>query len=50
MKSYKRDRARLVLRDYVRLTPRNGKYSESMLAERTCFESALLAMRATSTQ
>jgi len=46
MKSYKADRARLVLRDYVRLTPRNGRYTEAMLAERQVFEEALLALRA----
>ena len=37
MTSYKRERAQLVLRDYVRLTPRDGKYTESILAERACF-------------
>jgi hypothetical protein len=37
MRSYKAERARLVLRDYVRLTPRNGRYSEVMRIERTRF-------------
>jgi LAGLIDADG-like domain len=46
MRSYKGDRARLVLRDYVRLTPRNGKYTEAMLVERSVFEDALLALQA----
>jgi hypothetical protein len=46
MRSYKGDRARLVLRNYVRLTPRNGKYTEAMRAERSAFEGALLALRA----
>lgn len=46
MHSYKRDRARLALSDYVRLTPRNGKYTEPMRAEREVFESALLGLLA----
>jgi len=46
MKSYKAHRARLALRDYVRLTPRNGKYTEAMRTERLLFEDALLALRA----
>ena len=50
MTSYKRERAQLILRDYVRLTPRNGKYTESMLAERACFERAVLGLRATASQ
>jgi hypothetical protein len=45
MQSYKRDRARLALSEYVRLTPRNGKYSETMLVERGAFESTLLGLR-----
>jgi hypothetical protein len=46
MRSYKRDRAQLVLRDYVRLTPRNGKYTEALHAERTAFEDRVLTCRA----
>jgi hypothetical protein len=46
MQSYQGDRARLVLREYIRLTPRNGKYSETMLAERGVFERTLLGLRA----
>jgi hypothetical protein len=40
------DRARLALRGYVRLTPRNGKYSQTLLAERAIFESTLPGLRA----
>lgn len=47
MQSYKGARARLVLRDYLRLTPRNGKYTEETLVERGAFEVALLRLRAT---
>jgi len=46
MRSYKRERAGLVLRDYVRLTPRNGKYTEAMRVERHAFEETLLALQA----
>jgi hypothetical protein len=34
VRSYKRDRARLVLSDYLRLTPRNGRYTDAMRVER----------------
>ena len=46
MTSYKRQRARLVLADYVRLTPRNGKYTAAMRVEREVFENLLLSLRA----
>ena len=46
LKFYKRERARLILRDYVRLTPRNGKYSPEQKAERQRFESDVLALKA----
>jgi hypothetical protein len=44
LQSYKRERARLALADYVRLTPRNGKYTETMRAARHVFENALLSL------
>lgn len=44
--SYKRQRAELVLRDYLRLTPRNGKYSETVKSQKRAFETALLGIRA----
>jgi hypothetical protein len=43
--SYKAARAELVLKDYIRLTPRNGKYEGSEQAERERFELELLAIR-----
>lgn len=45
MKSYKIRRAVLVLNDYVRLTPRNGKYTLGVKEEREQFERKLLATR-----
>jgi len=45
LQSYKRKRAELILRDYLRLTPRNGKYSEQQRQERTEFEQAILSLR-----
>jgi len=46
LRSYKRARARLVLDHYLRLTPRNGKYTPEIAADRLKFEAALLALRA----
>lgn len=38
LESSKRARANLIARDYIRLTPRNGRYSEQMKADRAEFE------------
>ncbi len=46
MRAYKRERARLVLKDYVRLTPRNGRYTDAMRTERRIFEDSLLRLQA----
>jgi hypothetical protein len=46
LRSYKRHRAELVRDCYVRLTPRNGKCTSAMLAERKRFEDDILAIRA----
>jgi hypothetical protein len=48
LRSYKARRAQLVLKNYVPLTPRNGKYSADVAAARTSFETDLLAIRARS--
>ncbi|MDP3965260.1 MAG: hypothetical protein Q8Q13_00480 [bacterium] len=37
LRTYKQQRAALILKDYLRLTPRNGKYSAVQLAERDRF-------------
>ena len=37
MKSHKATRAKLVLKDYIRLTPRNGRYTTQQLQEREKF-------------
>ena len=44
LQSYKRLRARRILDHYVKLTPRNGKYSEGLLAARAEFEQAVLSI------
>jgi hypothetical protein len=44
MKGYKAQRAELVLNDYVRLTPRNGKYNQALLAERERFVEAFFSL------
>lgn len=45
LRSYKLARAELVLRDYLRLTPRNGRYTADAAAARQRFETDLLAIR-----
>ncbi|UCG73487.1 MAG: hypothetical protein JSV45_03705 [Chromatiales bacterium] len=45
--TYKGDRARLILRDYIVLTPRNGHYPAEIKAARRRFEAAVLAIRPT---
>ena len=47
LRSYKRHRARLIIDNYVRLTPRNGKYKPAQRLKRREFEDELLALRAT---
>jgi len=37
LQSYKKLRAELVLAQYVKLTPRNGKYSKELLMQRDVF-------------
>jgi len=37
LKTYKKKRSALVLNNYIRLTPRNGKYSQKLLDERNKF-------------
>lgn len=37
LKTYKRNRAELVLKNYIKLTPRNGKYSPKLLAQKKKF-------------
>jgi hypothetical protein len=46
LQSYKRKRARLVLDNYIRLTPRNGKYTSTIRAQRSLFEAEVLSLRA----
>ena len=45
LRSYKAGRAALALSDYVRLTPRNGKYEAHLRAQRTTFEVEFLAIK-----
>ena len=44
LKTYKAERGRLILRDYLKLTPRNGKYSLEQQQARHAFETAVLAI------
>ena len=45
MNSYKAARARLALAKYLVLTPRNGRYTTTQLAEKARFEAEFLAIR-----
>jgi len=45
MRTYKTRRAQLALQNYLRLTPRNGRYSAETRTARLEFENNLLAMR-----
>jgi len=47
LRTYKSERSAIILRDYISLTPRNGKYSEKQLKERITFEHAVLAIKPT---
>jgi hypothetical protein len=44
LKSYKAERAQLVIDHYVRLTPRNGQYSEALRVARNEFERRFAAI------
>lgn len=44
--SYKKHRAELALENYIRLTPRNGKYQAGMLAERDSFIEKFFSLKA----
>ena len=37
LKTYKKERAELILKDYVRVTLRNGKYNDNLKIEREKF-------------
>jgi hypothetical protein len=45
LRSYKKQRAQLIIRDYVRLTPRNGRYSVALMEERNRFVECFFADR-----
>jgi hypothetical protein len=45
LKTYKAERAKLVLNDYLRLTPRNGRYTPEVSVSRKEFELRLLAIK-----
>jgi hypothetical protein len=45
LRTYRVERAKLALRDYLRLTPRNGRYRPGVAAARKEFETRLLAIR-----
>ena len=48
LRSYKRKRAELAIQFYEQLTPRNGKYTQTLLADRRKFETNLLSLTSVS--
>ena len=46
LKSYKHARAKLVLRDYLNVTPRNEKYTVDILTKKKEFEQNVLSIKA----
>jgi hypothetical protein len=44
LRSYKRQRAELVLDKYLAVTPRNGRYTDELRSARTAFEGEFAAM------
>jgi hypothetical protein len=46
LRTYKAKRSRLILRDYLAVTPRNGRYSEKMKLAREQFEVEVLSIKA----
>ena len=48
LRSYKRDRAALILKEYLTVTPRNGKYSTEVLTMKKLFEQKVLSIKANS--
>ena len=45
LQSYKATRAKLIIENYIRLTPRNGKYSQTLKSSREQFETSLLSIK-----
>ncbi|MGH8620300.1 MAG: hypothetical protein ACREUW_21615, partial [Burkholderiales bacterium] len=45
LRTYKAGRARLILRDYLRLTPRNGRYTAEMKSAREAFIEDFLTLK-----
>lgn len=48
LRTYKAVRSGLILRDYIRLTPRNGYYTKQMKKARTSFEDRVLSIKTNS--
>ena len=46
LQTYKKKRAELILREYIRLTPRNGKYTAEQRLLREAFERTVLSIKA----
>ena len=45
LRTYKAKRAELIIRNYLALTPRNGKYNKEMLLARKSFDEEVLLIK-----
>lgn len=45
LRTYKKQRADMILKNYIRLTPRNGHYTAELKAERLVFEENVLTLK-----
>ena len=50
LRSYKRKRTNMILKTYLEVTPRNGKYTKELLDEKRDFEARVLAIKPTATK
>ena len=46
LRTYKRARSAIILKDYLAVTPRNGKYSPQLLERKRAFEREFLSIKA----
>jgi len=47
LRTYKKERAKLILKYFLKLTPRNGKYSEKMLTKKKIFTEKFMKLNTT---
>ena len=50
LRTYKKLRSELILKDYLVVTPRNGRYSPGMLERKRAFEDSVMSIKACSSR